>query len=369
MTNQPPDTPEEPFPVSVLTGFLGSGKTTILGHLLTQPASGRLAVIVNELGEIALDHHLVRQVDESTLVLDGGCLCCTVRDDLVASLRDMAGKRANGSLPAFDRVVIETTGLADPAPIVHTLMRDPMLSFFYRLDGLITTVDAVNAPALLQHQIEAEKQVAMADRLVVTKSDLSDEKQLQSLQATLRHLNPAAPIHRVLNGQIDPALLFNAGLYNSETKTLEVRRWLAAEAYEETGDKGHQHHDHDHHHDHEHHHDHDHHHDDGHPDLRHDSSIKAFCLTRDTPVVWDRLSAWIETMILTHGERLLRIKGIVNAEGETAPIALHGVQHLFHPPVMLEAWPDLDHRTRLVVIARNLDRQTLERSLASFLDG
>ncbi len=358
MTDEPPGAPEEPFPVSVLTGFLGSGKTTILSHLLTQPTSGRLAVIVNELGEIALDHHLVRQVDESTLVLDGGCLCCSVRDDLVAGLRELAMKREEGSLPAFDRVVIETTGLADPAPIVHTLMRDPMLSFFYRLDGLIAAVDAVNAPALIKQQIEAEKQIAMADRLVVTKSDLAETTSLEALEFTLRKLNPAAPIQRAVKGTIDPASLFNAGLYNGETKSLQVRRWLAAEAYEVSSDED-QHHHHGQAHDHGH----------SHPDLRHDSAIKAFCLTRDAPVSWDRLAAWIETMILTYGERLLRIKGIVNAEGETAPIALHGVQHLFHPPVMLEAWPDLDRRTRLVVIARNLDRQDLERSLASFLEG
>ncbi len=362
MNHEPPGTPDEPFPVSVLTGFLGSGKTTILAHLLTQPASGSLAVIVNELGEIALDHHLVRQIDESTLVLDGGCLCCTVRDDLVSGLRDLAGKRDQGAIPAFDRVVIETTGLADPAPIVHTLMRDPMLSFFYRLDGLIAAVDAVNAPSLLTKQIEAEKQVAMADRLVVTKSDLIEPAAQRDLGVQLRRLNPAAPIEAAVMGQIEPARLFNAGLYNSDTKSMQVRQWLAAEAYEAEKARPveHTHHHHDH--------DHDHHDHGPHPDLRHDSAIGAYCLTRDEPVVWDRLAAWIETMILTYGDRLLRIKGIVNAEGESSPIALHGVQHLFHPPVMLEAWPDLDRRTRLVIIARNLDRQTLERSLASFLD-
>lgn len=358
MNDESPSVPEEPYPVSVLTGFLGSGKTTLLSHLLSQPASGRLAVIVNELGEIALDHHLVRQVDESTFVLDGGCLCCTVRDDLVTSLREMAGKREDGSLPAFDRVVIETTGLADPAPIVHTLMRDPMLGFFYRLDGLITTVDGVNAPGLLAQQLEAEKQVAMADRLIVTKGDLASAAALDALEETLRRLNPAAPIIRAINGQVDVASLFNAGLYNAETKNLQVRRWLAAEAYEAAqAQEPAQRDDHAHVHGHE------------HPDLRHDSAIKAYCFTREAPVAWDRLAAWIETMILSYGDRLLRIKGIVNAEGEAAPIALHGVQHLFHPPVMLDAWPDLDHRTRLVVIARNLDRETLERSLASFLDG
>ncbi len=359
--------PEDPFPVSVLTGFLGSGKTTLLAHLLTRPEAGRLAVIVNELGEISLDHHLVRQVDESTLVLDGGCLCCSVRDDLVTGLRELATRREEGDIPAFDRVVIETTGLADPAPIIHTLMRDPMLAYFYRLDGVIATVDAVNGERLLDRQIEAEKQAAMADRLLITKSDLVDREALAALEERLRALNPAAPIIRADHGRVAPAEIFNAGLYNDETKSLQVRKWLAAEAYETVGADAHHHHDHDHgHHDHAHENDHGH-HDHGHPDLRHDSSIKAFCLTREKPVSWDRLASWIETMILTHGDRLLRIKGIVNAEGESAPIALHGVQHLFHPPVLLDAWPDLDRRTRLVIISRDLDGEELDRSLSAFI--
>ncbi len=346
-----PEQLEEPLPVTVLTGFLGSGKTTLLRELIAAPQSGQLAVIVNELGEIALDHHLVREIDESTLVLDGGCLCCSVRDDLVAGLRELATKRGTGEVPAFSRVVIETTGLADPAPIVHTLIRDPMAGFFYRLDGLVATLDAVNATAVLQDHHEAEKQAAMADRLLITKPDLAAEEAISGLEQRLHRLNPAAPIHRVEMGAIDPSRLFNAGLYNAETKTMQVRRWLAAEAYEShTQGQGHDH-------DHPHH----------HPDLRHDSDIAAFCITRDKPLPWDRLAAWIETMILTHGAKLLRVKGIINAEGESLPIALHGVQHLFHPPVLLEAWPDLDRRSRLVVIARGLDRRSLERSLDSFI--
>ncbi|MBC6405872.1 MAG: GTP-binding protein [Rhodospirillales bacterium] len=355
---------EEPLPVTVLTGFLGSGKTTLLSRLVADPRAGELAIIVNELGEIGLDHQLIRQVDESTLLLDGGCLCCTVRDDLVTGLRDLAAKRAEGTVSAFKRVVIETTGLADPAPIVHTLIRDPMVSFFFRLDGLIATLDAINAARLLENHQEALKQAAMADRLLVTKTDLVQAQALKVLERQARILNPAAPLHRVQRGRIDPALLFNAGLYNAETKTMEVRRWLAAEAYRDVGSDPAYHH-------HRHHHEHDHHHRDDHaphhPDLRHDSGIEAFCLTREQPVVWDRLADWIETMILTHGEKLLRVKGIVNAEGESQPIALHGVQHLFHPPAMLEAWPDLDRRTRLVVIARDLNPEELDRSLSSFL--
>ncbi|MEO1190531.1 MAG: GTP-binding protein [Pseudomonadota bacterium] len=349
-----PEPLEEPLPVTVLTGFLGSGKTTLLKALIAAPGAEQMAVIVNELGEIPLDHHLVKTVDESTLILDGGCLCCTVRDDLVAGLRDLAFKREQGAVPPFTRVVIETTGLADPAPILHTLIRDPMVSFFYRLDGVVATLDAVNAPGLLQREAEAEKQAALADRLLITKPDLVTAEALAALTAQVRALNPAAPIYEVEQGQLDPKKLFNAGLYNAETKSLQARRWLAAEAYPSAAD-GHHHHDHGH----EHHH--------HHPDLRHDSGIKAFCITRDQPVAWDKLSTWLETMILTNGDKLLRIKGLVNAVGEEAPIAIHGVQHLFHPPVLLEAWPDLDRRTRLVVIARDLEPAQLERSLDAFM--
>ncbi|GAB5467697.1 MAG: GTP-binding protein [Rhodospirillales bacterium] len=358
---------EEPLPVTVLTGFLGSGKTTLLRQLIAAPGGERLAIIVNEFGEIALDHHLLRSIDESTMVLDGGCLCCSVRDDLVNGLCDLASKRSRGEVPPFTRVVIETTGLADPAPILHTLIRDRLVAFFYRLDGVVATLDAVNAAALLRNELEAAKQAAMADRLLITKPDLATTDVLETLEREVKRLNPAAPLHRVLQGAIDPALLFNAGLYDAESKSLQARRWLAAEAYEaEAADRSHDHgHDHHHSHDHDHagHHDHHRHA----VETRHDSGIEAFCITRDEPLDWDRLSTWIETMILTHGDKLLRVKGLVNARGESAPIALHGVQHLFHPPILLEAWPDLDRRTRLVFIARDMDRATLERSLDAFV--
>jgi len=354
------DAPFEPTPVTVLTGFLGSGKTTLLARLLTEPAAGRIAVIVNELGEIALDHHLLRQVDERTLLLDSGCICCALRDDLVGALRDLVAQRERGAIPDFDRVVIETTGLADPAPIVHSLMRDPLIGLSYRLDGLVTLVDAVTGAATLDAHEEAVKQAAMADRLLLTKTDIAEAPAAEALRARLRTLNPAAPILSVTAGAVEPAKLFNAGLYNAETKSLEVRRWLAAEAYAEPASH-HHHHSHDHH-DHAH-------HDHGSEVGRHDANIHAYCLTREAPFVWDRLAAWIETLTLTHGANILRLKGIVNLAGEPAPVALHGVQHLFHPPVMLEAWPDNDRRSKLVLIVKGLGREELERGLDSFTAG
>ncbi len=350
----------EPLPVSVLTGFLGSGKTTVLRHLLTQPGGERIAIVINEFGEIGLDHHLLRKIDETTVLLQSGCLCCTVRDDLVSTLRELFFKRRAGEIPAFDRVVVETTGLADPAPIIHTLMRDPLLGMAYRLDGVIATVDAVNGMSTLDAQAESVKQAAMADRLLLTKLDLAPAEQVAALTERLRRLNPAAPILEVRDGAVAPAALFNAGLYDPESKTLEVRRWLKAEAYAEA--PPHDHHGHDHHDHHEH----------DHAPLdrnRHDARIRAFCVTYEQPLDWERFADWIEMVILAHGQNLLRLKGILNVAGEAAPVVVHGVQHLFHPPVLMEAWPDADRRSRLVFIVRDAERVFFERTLASFNEG
>jgi G3E family GTPase len=356
---------EEPLPLSVLTGFLGSGKTTLLSHLLRSPELKDVAVLINEFGEVGLDHHLLRKLDETTVLLDSGCLCCTVRDDLVTALRELFWKRRNGEIPRFTRVVIETTGLADPAPIIHTLMRDPLCQHVYRLDGVIATVDAVVGGDTLDRHREAVKQAAMADRLVLTKTDLASAEAVEALRRRLRALNPAAPILASRHGVIDAAVLFDAGLYDPKTKTLDAQRWLNAEAYA-TPD-----HDHDDHHDHDQEHDHGHGHDHhGHPDVnRHDDHIRAFCLLYDKPLVWDRFAAWVETIVLAHGPNLLRMKGLLNVLGEERPVAVHGVQHLFHPPVQLDAWPDADRRSRIVLIVRDVERAFFERTLASFNEG
>jgi G3E family GTPase len=261
--------------------------------------------------------------------------------------------------------VIETTGLADPAPVLHTLMRDPLVSECYRLDGVIATVDAVNGMDQLDKQMESVKQAAVADRLLLTKSDLADAAQIGRLKQRLHALNPAAPILPVENGEINAAELLNAGLYNPDTKTLDVRRWLKAEAYGEhdgLGDRpgnGHDHQD-------EHHHGHDRGGQDPHDVNRHDTRIAAFAIDWDHPLDWATFIDWIEMLIAGHGENLLRIKGILNVAGETAPIAVHGVQHLFHPPVMLPGWPDQDRHSRLVFITRDIPRETLLASFRSF---
>ncbi|MET1028203.1 MAG: GTP-binding protein [Dongiaceae bacterium] len=367
----------EKLPVSVITGFLGSGKTTLLRHLLVQDWMADTAVVINEFGEIGLDHDLLEAANEDTLLLSSGCLCCTVRGDLIDTLRRLYKQRERGEITRFRRLVIETTGLADPAPILHTLIGDPLLSAFYRLDGVVTTIDAVNGMDQLDRQTEAVKQAAVADRLLVTKTDLVTEAALEALERRLRRLNPAAPIHHVTQGRIEAQQLFNAGLYNPETKSMDVQGWLREEAYRgdhhehaHDHDHGHDHQDHAHHHGHEHghgheqaHHDHDH----AHNDLnRHDDHIRAFCLTHDQPLDWDRFVNWIEMLTATQGANLLRLKGILNVDGEDKPVAIHGVQHLFHPPVVLPAWPSDDRRSRLVFITRDLDQKVLGKSLTDF---
>jgi G3E family GTPase len=323
------------IPVTVLTGFLGAGKTTLLNRLLRDPAMAGTAVLVNEFGEIGLDHLLIERLDGDTVLLNAGCLCCTVRGDLVRALRDLVGRDIR-------RVVVETTGLADPAPILQTLMADPLLLARYRLDGVVTLVDAVAGMATLDAQMEAVKQAAVADRLVLSKTDLASPEAVAALEARLRALNPGAPLLRADAPAED---LLDCGLYDPATKHPEVRRWLDAEAF------AHPHH-------HHHHHD----------VSRHDARIHSFCLTFDEPLPWDGLATWLEVLTMTRGESVLRLKGILNLEGEERPVAIHGVQGLFHPPVTLERWPDADRRSRIVFILRDLDRAVVENGLRAFAE-
>ena len=361
------------FPVSLLTGFLGSGKTTVLNHLLRHPGMVKTVVVVNEFGDVGLDHELIESSTEDMILLQSGCLCCSIRGDLIETLRNLFLRQVRGEMPPFDRVVIETTGLADPAPIQHTLMRDPLISARFRLDGVITTVDAATGSATLDRQIESVKQAAVADRLLLTKTDLVDAAVTVRLERRLRVLNPAAPIIRVSNGEVEPSRLFDAGLYNPKTKSLDVQRWLQAEAYLVSGpghDHGHHHHgDHDHQdHHHDPGHDHDgpgtdhaahHHHDHVHDVNRHDDHIKVVCLVMDAPVKGDAFDRWLDALLLLKGPDILRVKGIVNVEGLLGPLIIHGVQHVFHPPVAMKTWPGADRRTRIVFITRDIDEAML----------
>jgi G3E family GTPase len=360
----PPDS-SSLIPVTVLTGFLGSGKTTVLNRLLQRIELAATAVIINEFGEVGLDHLLVERASENFVVLNSGCLCCTVRGDLITTLRDLFLRRVRGEIPEFQRVVIETTGLADPAPVLHTLMTDPLVAARYRLDGVVATVDAVNGMSTLDSHAEAVKQAAVADRILLTKQDLASSDQVAAVTARLRALNAGTPILPVADGAVDPEAIFNVGLYDPATKSAEVQRWLRDEAYAEEHAHGHGH-------DHAHgaEDDHDHEGASDHLDVnRHDDRIHTFCIVRDAPVLWDSFAAWLDIMAAMRGDDLLRVKGIVNiVDRPGRPVVVHGVQHLFHPPVLLDGWPSEDYRTRLVFIVRDIEREAIEDTLRVFGD-
>jgi G3E family GTPase len=334
------DKSAERLPVSLITGFLGSGKTTLLNRLLRHDGMKESAVIINEYGEIALDHLLVERVDGEVAVLASGCICCTIRSDLEETLRALLVRRDRGEVPPFRRILVETTGLADPAPIVQLLLNNPLVSHFLRLDTVVTTVDAVNAPHQLDRQYEAVKQVALADRLLITKCDLVSN--IVALESRLGQLNPGARIERVMHGEIDPAGLFGAGLFDPEKKRIDVERWLNEPAFAGSCEAAHEHHGHA---------------DHGHDHHGHDAAITSFMLAFDEPLDWMAVSHWLAYLRSMRGEDLLRVKGIVNLRGEPTPVAIHGVHHVFHPPVALPAWPDADRRSRIVFITRGIARQ------------
>ena len=334
-------------PITILTGFLGSGKTTLLNRLLADEGMAETAVLINEFGEIGLDHLLVQEITEGVVLLSSGCICCTVQGELVDSLRELYLNRIQGEIPDFNRVMIETTGLADPAPVIGALVRDPMFKEWYRLEGIVTTVDAVHGSGQLDDHEEAVKQAAVADRIVLTKSDLANPDTLGGIEQRLRTLNATAPIIRAEFGDVRPDDLLDTGLFNAETKSIDVQRWLKAEAYDTHAD-------------HDHGHDDDHHHD--HVDVnRHDDHITSFCLVMEEPVDWRAFNGWMDAVIERFGADLLRVKGIVTAKRQKRPFAIHSVQHIRHQPVTLPDWPDGDKRTRIVFITRDVDRAEVER--------
>jgi G3E family GTPase len=337
-----PKGPAEPIPLTVLTGFLGAGKTSLLNRLIHDPALHETAVIINEFGEIGLDHLLVKPVRDGVVLLQSGCLCCTLRGDLVEALEQLLRDLDNGRI-AFRRMILETTGLADPAPVLQTVMAHPYLVQRLRLDGVITVVDAVNAAATLDEHMESVKQVAVADRIVLTKTDLLGAAErpeaVQKLRARLAALNPAAPVLDAAAGGASPEDLIGCGLFDPDRKIPDVKRWLAEEAYAARTEHGshasHQPHQHD--------------------RNRHDDRIRAFTLTSEVPIPAASFEMFIDLLRSLHGPKLLRLKGIVKiAEEPDRPLVIHGVQHVLHPAVRLERWPDDDQRTRIVLITRDL---------------
>jgi len=319
-----PDRSAERLPVSLIAGFLGSGKTTLLNRLVQRPDMADSAVIINEFGEIALDHLLVAPVAGEAVVLASGCLCCAVRGDLEDTLRRLLVERDAAAIPAFARILIETSGLADPAPVVQLFLNNPLLGRYLRLDAVIATIDAVNGRAALEGHWEARKQAAIADRLLVTKADIARPAETARLMRVLQGLNPTATIHPVLYGAIEPAALFGVGPFDATARADRI--------YEREGEE--------------------------HP---HDHAVNAFCLSAETPLDWAKFHDWLGKLRAAHGERLLRVKGVLDIAGEDGPIAVHGVHHTFHPPVALPRWPDGERHSRLVLITSGLDKDIIER--------
>lgn len=340
-------------PVSILTGFLGAGKTTLLNRLLKDPDLSDTAVIINEFGDVSIDHLLVEASSDGVIELSDGCLCCTVRGELVDTLADLMDRMQTGKIKPLKRVVIETTGLADPAPVLQSVIGNPIIAQNFRLDGVVTVVDAVNGLQTIANHEEALKQVAVADRIVISKTGLADASERDALTARVRALNPRAPL---IDGDSDEAgrsALFACGLYDPSSKIADVGRWLQDEVHHDDRHH-HDHHDHgDHHHDHDHDHEHHHHHHDGN---RHGGDIRSFSIVHDRPIEPMALDMFIDLLRSAHGEKLLRMKAIVAvADRPDRPLVLHGVQNVFHAPERLDAWPDPnDRRTRMVLITKGL---------------
>ena len=335
-------------PVTLLTGFLGSGKTTLLNRLLRHPSMQETAVLINEYGAVSIDHLLVREASENIMVMSNGCICCSVAGDMVQALRDLYFKRASNEIPDFKRVVIETTGLADPAPIMHTLIEMPLVAARYSFSGIVTTVDAVHGEQQLDEHFESVKQAAVADRIVLTKTDMASREQIDALRSRLLVLNPAADVVEAILGDIAPDRLFDTGVYQPSRKSPDVQNWLRAAAYLPVA-----------------------------PAAalarrsnvpsRHDARIHSFVVTFAEPVAWHALVDALEMLTSLRGENLLRIKGIVNVEREELPRVIHAVQHTIYPAATLASWPDADRNTKLVFITRDLDEAFVRQTLHGFV--
>ena len=329
------------LPVNVLTGFLGSGKTTLLNRLLRSPAFANCAVLVNEFGEVGIDHHLIESVEGDVVLLPSGCICCTIRGDLSAALRKLYDQRERGSVPPFTRVLIETTGLADPTPVLATVRHDAVLQHHFRLGNVITTVDVLHAAGQLARHAESRKQVALADRLVLTKADLAAPGVVESLSAELALLNPAAAIGLAGEAGEDAELLLGQDVFQAEGKSAEVGRWLRA-AQARQYFPVHR----------------------GNPNLHGD--IESFVLEPGAGIDWAVFSLWLSLLLHRHGRCVLRIKGLLQVEGADAPVVIHGVQQLMHPPEHLSRWPEGLHRSCVVFIVQGLEPARVLASWRAF---
>ena len=323
-----------PIPVTLLTGFLGSGKTTLLNQLIR--LLPHTAIVMNEFGEVGLDHQLLEKTDGPLALLAGGCVCCTVKGSLSPTLKNLFMSASNGSIPAFERVIVETTGIADPTPIIETLINDRWVAARFQLQGVVTTIDAVLGEQQLDSYEEALKQVAVADRLIFTKTDLAQPDQIETLIARVKTINQSAPMLSVIKGAVDPADILHASAYNPAGNAIEVKSWVSDARFTPasrgtlvaTNSVAH---------------------------APHDDRIQSYSIYRDEPLEWDALYAALKKMVSFSPKHILRVKGLINLKGKNNPTVVHGVQHVLYPPVELSEWPDQDHRSRLVMITYDFD--------------
>ncbi len=330
------------IPVTLLTGFLGSGKTTLLNHLLAQPQMKDSAVIINELGTTGLDHILATQIDseqiaDNTVLLSSGCVCCTLKNELADTMRDLFFKRALQAIPQFNRIVIETTGMADPGPILGNLLNEPVIESVFRLDAVVVTVDSEYGLQQLQDHSEARKQAAVADVLILTKTDLTTPEQLSQLKEKLIEINPGATQHKIMHGKIDPDFIIDVGLFDPTGKRAEPQRWLRmplSAPIKPSAMLKNQH-----------------------------DEIHSFTVTLPLPINWRDLKPVILKLCQTHGEKLLRLKGIIHAADQAAPLAIHAVHFTPYPPTLLEGWSEAEPSNRIVIIGKNLNEAAIRKLL------
>ena len=313
--------------ITILTGFLGSGKTTLLAKSLADPSMHNTAVLVNEFGEVGIDHHLLRRTEERTILLSNGCVCCSTREDLVGALLELLDQEDRGEIPPLERVVIETTGLADPAPIPYTIFSDPILQHHFTVDLVIATIDAVNGNLHLDHNPESVKQVVAADNLVVTKTDLTDDEAVRGLISRLSAMNPSARVMEAVSGQTDVGELFESVGESLNTIPITIEAINS--------------------------------------DPHNITETHSISFTFDKAVDWTAFGIWLSMLLYARGEDVLRVKGILDV-GEAGPVVLNGVQHIIHPPEHLEKWPNEDHYSRVVLIAKNIEPREILISLQAF---
>jgi len=331
------------IPVTLLTGFLGSGKTTLLNKLLSDPKMHDSAVIINELGETGLDHILAMQVDsehiaDNTVLLNSGCICCTLKNELADTMRDLFFKRALQAIPQFNRLVIETTGMADPGPILGNLMNEPVIESTFRLDAVVVTIDSVYGLSQLENNAEALKQAAVADVLLLTKTDIATPEVIQTLQEKLAEINPGATQHLIEHGNINPDSIIDVGLFDPSGKTAKPQRWLRTPS-KASAPKGTL------------------------PQKQHQDGITSFTVTMPKPLNWRDLKPVILKLCQTHGAKLLRLKGIIHAEDQPAPLAIHAVHFTPYPPTLLEGWDEEEAMSRIVIIGKDIDEAEIRKAL------